>query len=491
MEIQYRQDIGRRYMLIRKEKQDKTGFREKMLLRNTIPGLIRTDVQYMNGEAWYCYDIRSRQSLKNLFTGSPMSGPELNRLLSGFRDLMKELDRYLLSGTDLLVSPDFIFWNLDQNMPEFCYYPDYREGTEGFMELAQYLIDTVDQTDSAAAKLAYDYFDLVSDGIFSPEGLLKQNRESPVPSAAFFQPGYSVPDGGSGSPLPDLSDISLFSGNTEAEGSYPAFGNEDEVLPVDRLWEEENSRNYYLDPSAPPEKTRNQGGKLARAGIALCLMLAASAGILYGFLFMHPEYLEGIGLSDRNYVLVGALIALAFAGIIAGIVHFLQRKAAEKLEEEEAENSLFDMPEERPAFRPDALEEAQSKVSERPSGQDPAMDYSGKTTLLTKTRDGFEGKRDPVLTGQINGELRSFRIDRTPFLIGKLTGKADGIIPDSRISRIHACIREDEGRFFLSDLNSTNGTRINERLLEINETAELKDGDTVTFADIPMSFRLG
>ena len=75
-------------------------------------------------------------------------------------------------------------------------------------------------------------------------------------------------------------------------------------------------------------------------------------------------------------------------------------------------------------------------------------------------------------------------------MIGKMRNKADGVISDSKVSRIHACIREDKGRYYLSDLNSTNGTCINDRKLSHNETAELSDGDTVRFAGISMTFLL-
>ena len=95
-----------------------------------------------------------------------------------------------------------------------------------------------------------------------------------------------------------------------------------------------------------------------------------------------------------------------------------------------------------------------------------------------------------LLSGRIGGEEKTFRIESTPYMIGKMRSKADAFISDPGVSRIHACIREEEGRYYLSDLNSTNGTSINEKSLGGNETAELNDGDSIRFGDVSLTFRL-
>ena len=94
----------------------------------------------------------------------------------------------------------------------------------------------------------------------------------------------------------------------------------------------------------------------------------------------------------------------------------------------------------------------------------------------------------PVLTGVIKGQKVEFVIDNAPYIIGKKAGKADAVINDKSISRMHALIQEDNGRYLISDMNSTNGTAVNDRRLEVNETAELANGDTLMFADIIMTF---
>ncbi len=69
-------------------------------------------------------------------------------------------------------------------------------------------------------------------------------------------------------------------------------------------------------------------------------------------------------------------------------------------------------------------------------------------------------------------------------MIGKRRDAVDGWINHPTVSRIHAKIEKRAQGYFLTDLNSTNGTFLNDRLLEVNETVPLKVGDAVRFADV-------
>ena len=51
------------------------------------------------------------------------------------------------------------------------------------------------------------------------------------------------------------------------------------------------------------------------------------------------------------------------------------------------------------------------------------------------------------------------------------------------MSRFHVRIMEKGGDYFLTDLNSTNGTKVNGKLLAANEEILLKEGDEVQIAE--------
>lgn len=69
-----------------------------------------------------------------------------------------------------------------------------------------------------------------------------------------------------------------------------------------------------------------------------------------------------------------------------------------------------------------------------------------------------------------------------PFVIGKQSNLVDYRLEDETISRLHARIDRKGGGFVIQDLNSTNGTMVNNRLLENNEEAEIHPGDEIGLA---------
>lgn len=81
------------------------------------------------------------------------------------------------------------------------------------------------------------------------------------------------------------------------------------------------------------------------------------------------------------------------------------------------------------------------------------------------------------------GGCPDLRITEESFLIGKKRDAVDGWLKVRGISRIHCKISREDGCFYITDLNSTNGTFLNGGRLEVNEKAVLHPGDRVRFAD--------
>lgn len=77
-------------------------------------------------------------------------------------------------------------------------------------------------------------------------------------------------------------------------------------------------------------------------------------------------------------------------------------------------------------------------------------------------------------------------ITRTPVTIGRLSTN-DIVLSDSNVSRRHAELRNEGGRWQLADLGSTNGTLVNGKLAKEHT---LSDGDRLTFGTSELSFKL-
>lgn len=73
---------------------------------------------------------------------------------------------------------------------------------------------------------------------------------------------------------------------------------------------------------------------------------------------------------------------------------------------------------------------------------------------------------------------------KTPFFIGKSDEKADGVIREGEISRVHAKLVAEENEFFLIDQESTNGTYVNGIRLLPWERRKIENGDKIGFSSI-------
>lgn len=103
---------------------------------------------------------------------------------------------------------------------------------------------------------------------------------------------------------------------------------------------------------------------------------------------------------------------------------------------------------------------------------------SHPTEILAVQQGGMLGK----LAYRGLHQCADFQIEGDSFLLGKNSEQVDGVISADGVSRLHARISRKENKYFIEDLNSTNGTFVNDVALEYREPHELKANDKVRFA---------
>ena len=95
------------------------------------------------------------------------------------------------------------------------------------------------------------------------------------------------------------------------------------------------------------------------------------------------------------------------------------------------------------------------------------------------------------LVGKKKQQNQVFDVEHLPFTIGKLEGYADAVINVPAISRLHARIYagDSSGTYQIEDLNSTNGTFVNEQQILPYTKVPLHEGDVIRLADEEFEFR--
>lgn len=107
----------------------------------------------------------------------------------------------------------------------------------------------------------------------------------------------------------------------------------------------------------------------------------------------------------------------------------------------------------------------------------------GATTVLGNTMNRSVG----ILQYEGINSLPDIRVTHMPFIIGS-AADCDGIINHPNISRKHAKITCRDEVYFIEDLNSTNGTRVNGGVLNYKTKVSIRSGTDICFANEPYRF---
>ena len=111
---------------------------------------------------------------------------------------------------------------------------------------------------------------------------------------------------------------------------------------------------------------------------------------------------------------------------------------------------------------------------------------NSKTMILYEEKSTLDMIRK--LVSKDKSKYENIEIDKFPFILGKLQEFTDYQIQDDCVSRLHLKIDEIEGDYYITDLNSTNGTFINGYRLESNEQRQINIGDEIKVANINYKF---
>ncbi len=443
MDITYKRMGLKTYLVIGKNDNTISGFHEKMITRNRIPYLIRMMPQNIDGRTYYYYDIQGRVNMETLYSVRTMSASEVSCFLEKLSAMLSELQRYLLLPGDIIFDPANIWFSLDNMEPGFIYVPEKRgDHQEGARELAEYIALRADPEDREAAGMAYSYLESVESGDIIPK--VRQARNDPDNGMA--GDGKDAPDNG-------LSEFM-----TDESWKLKEGVDED----MQSLFKEE--------------------GRGWDKGIGLFVGLGVSIAscVLYVVWVIWPD-LFPLALTEDEYMIFGVSVAVGFAIVLVlSLIRYNRSLAKKRAEEGEIKDRLMAEREEDPVDRMDYM-----------AGVEDADPSDERTMLLRRKEEGAVNDMVTACPSLTSQDGRRIVMKHFPFILGKMKNRVDEIIEAEGISRLHAMIKETDGKYYLSDLNSLNGTYLNGEMLMTNSTAEISDGDVISLADISFTFQTG
>ncbi len=125
-----------------------------------------------------------------------------------------------------------------------------------------------------------------------------------------------------------------------------------------------------------------------------------------------------------------------------------------------------------------------SKVNFEDFLVEPEPEELEKTELLFQANRACKG--DLIYQGDLSE--KNFSVEGEVFRIGHVPSGNEACLKGKAVSRHHAKIYKEGSKFYIEDLNSTNGTYINGEQLNYKEKLLLSPMDKILFGDVPYLF---
>lgn len=348
------------------EKPDEKRYQYCIISRGGIKGLLSCDLRFINGQGYLYYDISSKQNVRQLYGKKCISREWIVNFFWSYRQMRQELERFLLDSANLLLFPEQIYQDVEDDTFCFLYLPYFGE-ENGIKQLMDFLIEHIDYEDDNLVTCVYSMYEqyeqkgdaYLQSMIFEDAKKLEipTVREQPVQSEVVVE--------------------------------------ERVELQEETVQQEESVQKKHFFNIFDGRKKRDR------------------------------EIREAYRQNMQE--------AMSFSRV--------------------AEDTPYD-------------EEC---------GKTVYMEEPKVSTLMQRRLRTPEGK----LIASVDEKIMT---------LGKKKGEADVVLEDASISRLHARIVKEEDKYYIEDLNSTNGTYKNGLQLQPYEKRELDEGDEIRLGRVALIF---
>ena len=450
MRAEYKRDMNHNYLILYGEDEINTdSYQVRMLVGNVIPSLLKCRIQGMDGRFLVYFDITSKQALSVLYEEKKMGVEDLRLIFGGFVKAMEDAAEYLMNPGQFIISPEYIYTDIEKQEIYFCMIPGYEKDIkEQFQFLTEYILPKIDHQDQDAVILGYGVYKRAMEDSFHLEHIKEElYKTQGQQGTTTNKPEQMKTESEQRQESEDF--------NPEEEGFW-----ENEEINQEFVRDGEKSKRLSL-----PQKT----GVIVLAAILLCGIAAIT---LMGYL----PYLE-------TGTILGIIIVLVACVMLFVYVSKIKKKPGALRQGREEER---DKPKGITGKVPtDQTDQSQNTIkSVVKSTNKPVVKSSqlhadyGETVVLSA--GALSGPAS--LVSKEPGELATIYINEDLTVIGKLETACDAVISLPTVSRIHAKIKKKEDAYYLTDMNSRNGTAVNGRLLLPDEEYQLEPEDEVDFA---------
>lgn len=441
-ELKYENGPAASYLILRADAAERIeSFQVEMIANNPSPGILRLDIRHKDDTLNLYYNITSKQSLSGFLKGNKLKVNECISLLNGVVSIILGSSKYLLSDKRFLIDTEYVFITPSGLEVSLMYIPaeveaDMQKDLENFV--AKLISHTSKNGISGEYSSLQRIIDHVRADTFSLADLKKLLIE--------LQFGKTTAE----KPKVDDNKSSIYNGKTPVSSDA-----EIKQSPADK-----DTGAYRYGPIL--------------AAVASQIFILAMIALSWDLL----RKLE----DDMITTCTGVVVA------VLGLDYFLFKYLFGKRNVVKGQ--------ERKPLRKRISAEIPGKAqagTEKSEAKDRLKAFN-RQCLNTgvenphKSQEKLPARRPPYLQGKKNGRLETVPVTKESFLIGRMKEKVDFTSFNKAVGKIHAQIITRNNRYYLKDLNSKNGTFINDVRLDSNTECEIKNSDRLTFANSCYTF---
>lgn len=471
MEFKLVRDGFRNYIQVEDIDVREEQYETQMMLQNDLSYFLKLEIRGINQDRKYCYCINSKQSLRRILNLKAIEYEELKEIFFRLLNALKQLKEYFLKEDSVYLDLDAIYAEIGKNEVYLCYIPGYYESIGiQVRNLMEQLMEAIDHTDQKAVVLVYGLYRITRQENYTLDDLEdfignigesgKEKREKKSKNQGKHQQILDELFGGinledeekkeSKTGTEFLEDETTWNHNDLKEGMF-----------FDKKKESKNhegtKQEFYLD-----KKKRGKWWYIA-------LVFDVVVGICITYLIV---LLMSRGLNSKGIIGLG-LLTLGFFGM-----SFLAAKKEEDAREEEEEMQKAILRSEQ--YQEDSWYEEEEFYEELKNEDYHLEENVNESGNQNKTTVLYEESVPKLIS--LGKKEEQILLDHFPFIIGSRKEGSDYAIMEKGVSRIHADISFEKGIYFITDLNSTNGTFLNEKEIETGKAVRLKEGDEIRIA---------
>lgn len=471
MYAEYKRDVSHNYLILHGEETINTAsYQVRMLTGNTMPSILKCRMQGLDGKWLFYYDITSKQSLDSFYEQRKLCREDLEMIMTSFIRVMEEMGEFLLDAEQLVLSPEYMFLDVEKREVFFCCLPDYHHPVQDqFRELTEYFLPKLDHEDADVVNLGY--------------GIYRKTMEA-------------------GLQLEHIKELIYRAGNEKKDDNIKKFTDNSEKIPDgaekvsgrrmdEEFWEkpvntEQTRQNPKIEKDHVDHKEKSHDKK---SDMKWKLTAGCAAGVVILLGTLMASYLGYLPEISVEAVLGVAVFLMGTGAACTWIADRKKKKQEETAEwRNKVQRELAGVKENAETDRENTMEQNLMDTEKRTF----VMKQPDMTERKNQEQQEMYGETVVLSAGQLSGsaslvsrepgELPTIYLEEELTVVGKLEQASDVVLTLPTVSRVHARIRKTGEEYYLADLNSRNGTSVNGRMLAADEEYLLQDEDQVDFA---------